>query len=80
MEVVLVFRRMWRQRCHWEDVPRHLLEQIALEGYLERWLAGQIAGCLVGTRMQVHGFLKAHGGNWIIRWKTWSRIAKPIGT
>ena len=23
----------------WEDVPRHLLEQIALEGYQEGWLS-----------------------------------------
>ena len=23
----------------WEDVPRHILEQIALEGYQERWLS-----------------------------------------
>jgi len=47
----------------WEDAPRHLLEQIALEGYQEGWLSeAQIRRLLgYGTRMQVHGFLKDHG-------------------
>jgi hypothetical protein len=47
----------------WEDIPRHLLEQIALEGYQERWLSEAQIRRLLGyaTRMQVHGFLKDHG-------------------
>ena len=47
----------------WKDVSRHLLEQIALEGYQERWLSEAQIRRLLGyeTRMQVHGFLKDHG-------------------
>ena len=47
----------------WGDIERHLLEQIALEGYQERWLSEAQIRRLLGyeTRMQVHGFLKAHG-------------------
>jgi len=47
----------------WEDVPRHLLEQIALEGYRDGWLSEEQVRRLLGyeTRLDVHGFLKAHG-------------------
>ena len=47
----------------WEDVPRHILEQIALEGYQERWLSEEQVRRLLGydTRFEVHGFLKDHG-------------------
>jgi hypothetical protein len=47
----------------WEDVPRHLLEQIALEGYGEGWLSEEQVRRLLGyeTRLDVHGFLKDHG-------------------
>jgi predicted HTH domain antitoxin len=47
----------------WSDIERHLLEQIALEGYQERWLSEAQIRRLLGyeTRMQVHGFLKDHG-------------------
>jgi predicted HTH domain antitoxin len=47
----------------WDDVSRHILEQIALEGYQERWLSEAQIRRLLGyeTRMQVHGFLKARG-------------------
>ena len=47
----------------WEDVPRHILEQLALEGYQERWLSEEQVRRLLGydTRFEVHGFLKAHG-------------------
>ncbi len=47
----------------WDDVPRHLLEQIALEGYQEGWLSEAQIRRLLGyeTRMDVHGFLKKHG-------------------
>jgi Uncharacterised protein family (UPF0175) len=47
----------------WEDVSRHILEQIALEGYQGRWLSEAQIRRLLGyeTRMEVHGFLKDHG-------------------
>jgi hypothetical protein len=47
----------------WEDISRHLLEQIALEGYQERWLSEAQIRRLLGyeTRLEVHGFLKDHG-------------------
>jgi hypothetical protein len=46
----------------WEDVSRHILEQIALEGYQEWWLSEAQIRRLLGyeTRMEVHGFLKDH--------------------
>src|SRR5262245_28592582 len=63
MEVVIHLPEDVAAAVPWEDVPRHILEQIALEGYQERWLSeAQIRRLLgYGTRMQVHGFLKAHG-------------------
>ena len=47
----------------WEDVPRHLVENIALEGYQEGWLSEEQVRRLLGydTRLEVHGFLKDHG-------------------
>lgn len=47
----------------WDDVPRHLVEHIALEGYAAGWLSEEQVRRLLGyaTRMEVHGFLKAHG-------------------
>ena len=47
----------------WKDVPRHILEQIALEGYDEGWLSEEQVRRLLGyeTRLDVHGFLKDHG-------------------
>jgi uncharacterized protein UPF0175 len=47
----------------WEDVPRHILEQIALEGYTDGWLSEEQVRRLLGyeTRLDVHGFLKEHG-------------------
>jgi uncharacterized protein UPF0175 len=46
----------------WEDVPRHLVENIALEGYQEGWLSEEQVRRLLGyeTRLEVHGFLKDH--------------------
>lgn len=63
MEVVIHLPEDVADAMPWEDVPRHILEQIALEGYQEQWLSeAQIRRLLgYGTRMQVHGFLKAHG-------------------
>ena len=47
----------------WEDVPRHLVENIALEGYQEGWLSEEQVRRLLGyeTRLEVHGFLKEPG-------------------
>jgi hypothetical protein len=47
----------------WEDVSRHLVENIALEGYQEGWLSEEQVRRLLGyeTRLEVHGFLKDHG-------------------
>ena len=66
----------------WEDVPRHLLEQIALEGYQGRWLSeAQIRRLLgYGTRMQVHGFLKAHGVPLDYTVDDLERDREPMGT
>jgi predicted HTH domain antitoxin len=47
----------------WEDVPRHLVEKIALEGYQEGWLSEEQVRRILGyeIRLEVHGFLKEHG-------------------
>ena len=47
----------------WKDVSRHVVEQIALEGYREGWLSEEQVRRLLGyeTRLDVHGFLKEHG-------------------
>jgi len=47
----------------WQDVPRHIIEQMALEGYTAGWLSEEQVRRLLGyeTRLDVHGFLKAHG-------------------
>jgi len=46
----------------WEDVPRHLVENIALEGYQEGWLSEEQVHRLLGydTRWEGHRFLKEH--------------------
>ena len=46
----------------WDDVPRHILEQIALEGYSAGWLTEEQVRRLLGyeTRLEVHGFLADH--------------------
>ena len=46
----------------WKDVPRHILEQLALEGYTDGWLSEEQVRRLLGyeTRLDVHGFLKEH--------------------
>ena len=47
----------------WEDIPRHLIERLALEGYQEGWFSEEQVRRLLGyeTRLEVHGFLKEHG-------------------
>jgi hypothetical protein len=46
----------------WDNIPRHILEKIALEGYAEGWLSEEQVRRLLGydTRLEVHGFLAAH--------------------
>jgi Uncharacterised protein family (UPF0175) len=45
-----------------KDVPRHILERLALEGYAEGWLSEEQVRRLLGydTRLQVHDFLAEH--------------------
>jgi hypothetical protein len=47
----------------WQDISRHLLEQIALEGYQTGRLNEEQVRRLLGynTRVRVHAFLKDHG-------------------
>jgi hypothetical protein len=46
----------------WQDISRHLLEQIALEGYQAGHLSEEEVRRLLDyeTRLDVHGFLKEH--------------------
>ena len=46
----------------WQDIPRHVVEQIALEGYQAGHLSEEQVRRLLGydTRLEVHGFLKDH--------------------
>jgi hypothetical protein len=50
----------------WDDLPRHLVEQIALEGCQNGWLSEEQVRRLLGyeTRLEVHGFLKDHNVPW----------------
>jgi hypothetical protein len=45
-----------------QDVPRHVLESVALEGFRERILTTEELRQLLGfeTKFDVHAFLKAH--------------------
>ena len=49
------------------DLPRRVLEQVALEGFKSGQLTIAQARRLLGfeTRMQVHDFLAAHGIPWV---------------
>jgi predicted HTH domain antitoxin len=46
----------------WQDIPRHMLENIALEGYQTGHLSEEQVRRLLGysTRLEVHSFLKEH--------------------
>jgi Uncharacterised protein family (UPF0175) len=48
---------------HWEDVPRHVLESLALVWYQSGELNEEQLRRLLGyrTRLRVHAFLKEHG-------------------
>lgn len=50
-------------RARWEDVPRHVLESVALEGYRSGVLTESQVRRLLGfrTRLEVNAFLKRHG-------------------
>ena len=47
----------------WQDMPRGVLESIALEGYRCGAMGEELVRRLLGfeTRFEVHGFLKDHG-------------------
>ncbi len=47
----------------WRDMPRHVLESVALEAYRSQLLGESQLRRLLGfeTRYEVHGFLKKHG-------------------
>jgi hypothetical protein len=50
-------------RAKWNDLPRHAVEAIALEGYrtsqLSEWQLERVLG--IGNRLDVHRLLKKHG-------------------
>ncbi len=50
-------------QAQWEDVPRHVLESLALAWYQSGELSEEQVRRLLGyeTRLEVHAFLKAHG-------------------
>ncbi len=50
-------------RAKWKDMPRHVLENVALQGYRSGVLTQEQVRRLLGleTRMEVDGFLKEHG-------------------
>ena len=39
----------------WEDIPRHLVERIALEEYQEGWLSEEQVRRLLGTGCELSG-------------------------
>jgi hypothetical protein len=51
-----------RVQAQWEDVPRHVVESFALEGFRARVLTTEDVRRLLGfeTKIEVHAFLKAH--------------------
>ena len=50
-------------QAQWEDVPRHVLESLALAWYQSSELNEEQLRRLLGysTRLRVHAFLKGHG-------------------
>ena len=51
-----------RLQERWDDLPRRVLESVALEGFRQRILTTEELRQLLGfeTKFEVHGFLKAH--------------------
>jgi predicted HTH domain antitoxin len=62
MEIAIYLPDDIAQELPWQDIPRHVLEQIALEGYQDGHLSEEQVRRLLGyeTRLEVHGFLKEH--------------------
>jgi hypothetical protein len=64
MEIVIHLPDDMAQRvqAQWEDVPRHVLESLALAWYQSGELSEEQVRRLLGyeTRLEVHGFLKEH--------------------
>ena len=50
-------------QAQWEDLPRHVLESLALAWYQSGELSEEQVRRLLGyeTRLEVHAFLKEHG-------------------
>jgi hypothetical protein len=51
-----------RLQKRWGDLPRRVLESVALEGFRQRLLTTEELRQLLGfeTKFEVHGFLKEH--------------------
>jgi Uncharacterised protein family (UPF0175) len=51
-----------RLQEHWGDLPRRVLESIALEGFRQRLITTEELRQLLGfeTKFEVHSFLKEH--------------------
>jgi predicted HTH domain antitoxin len=62
MEIAIHLPDDIAQVLPWQDISRHLLEQIALEGYQSGHLSEEQVRRLLGydTRLEVHRFLKDH--------------------
>lgn len=62
MEIAIHLPDDIAQMLPWQDISRHLLEQIALEGYQAGHLSEEQLRRLLGyeTRLEVHGFFKEH--------------------
>jgi hypothetical protein len=52
-----------RDHAQWADVPRHVLESLALASYRSSEFSEEQVRRLLGyeTRLEVHAFLKDHG-------------------
>jgi hypothetical protein len=62
MEIAIYLPDDMAQEITWQDIPRPVLKQIALEGYQDGHLSEEQVRRLLGseTRLEVHGFLKEH--------------------
>jgi hypothetical protein len=64
MEVAIQMPDSLVQRLqeHWEDLPRRVLESVALEGFRQRIITTEELRQLLGfeTKFEVHVFLKEH--------------------
>ena len=62
MEIAIHLPDDIAQVLPWQDIPRHVLEHIALEGYQAGHLSEEQVRRLLDyeTRLEVHEFLKEH--------------------